>query len=295
MNYDIRLRDRRSLLFGVAVLLAGVVGASLSSPWWLLMLPIGAASIFRFERNIPLTTLAEMKRQGLPVLVLGPRFYGVAHGRFCRGTVTMPQVAGFTEGSSAPVEIGPGSAPVTRRKPLTPWMSLAIDDIDRIEWNSAGKTIRFVLPDRSEEVDCPMTVERDEVLKLLRPARPWIVTTTSRKVFAIEPRSWICCLPVVLFSAAVVATSIGLLEPRQLPLADWNDVKAVRGKGKGLAVLWVLASQAYRHVVEQWPPLAAGIAGGVTAVAFAALLAALQWKTVSDETWTRPRPTGDGG
>lgn len=62
-----------------------------------------------------------------------------------------------------------------------------------------------------------------------------------------------------------------------------------------LAALWVLASQAYRFVVEQWPPLVAGIVGGAGAIGFTALLAALHWKSVSDETWTCPRPTGDGG
>jgi hypothetical protein len=60
-------------------------------------------------------------------------------------------------------------------------------------------------------------------------------------------------------------------------------------------MLWVLASQAYRFVVEQWPPLVAGIVGAVGGVAFTALLAALHWKIVSDETWTRPQSTGDGG
>jgi hypothetical protein len=296
MNYDIRLRSRRSLLFGVVVLLAGGVGASLSSPWWLLMLPIGLASIFRVERNVAGAVLAALEHQGIPILNRESHFYGIAHGRFCRGAVTEVDVAGFARGISRPVVDGSGTAPSRWRKnrpDWTTWLSIALDEIDRIEWNSAGKTIRFVLPDRSEEIACTMTFERDEVLKLLRPARPWIVTTTSRKAFRFDPRSWIFCLPLVLFCSVVVLTSIGLLQPHQLPLADWNDVKAVQGKGKGLAMLWVLASQAYRFVVEQWPPLVAGIVGTAGAIAFTALLAALHWKIVSDEMWTRPRPTGD--
>jgi len=298
MNYDIRLRSRRSLLFGVVVLLTGGVGASLSSPWWLLMLPIGVASIFRLERNVARSALAELEHQGIPILNRESHFYGIARGRFCRGAVTEVDVAGFARGMSRPVVDGAGTAPSRWRKnrpEWTTWLSLALDNIDRIEWNSAGKSIRFVLADRSEEIVCTMTFERDEVLKLLRPARPWIVTKTSRKAFRFDLRSWIFCLPVVLFSSGLVLTAIGLLQPHQLPLADWNDVKAIQGKGKGLAMLWVLASQAYRFVVEQWPPLVAGIVGAVGGVAFTALLAALHWKIVSDETWTRPQSTGDGG
>ena len=238
MNYDIRLRSRRSLLFGVAVLLAGVVGASLSSPWWLLMLPIGVASIFRLERHVARAALAELEHQGIPILNRESHFYGIAHERFCRGAVTASDVAGFARGLSRPVVEEAGAAPTRwhRHAPeWTTWVSLALDDIDRIEWNSAGKSIRFVLPDRSEEIVCTMTFERNEVLKLLRPARPWIVTTSSRTVFGFDLRSWLFCLPLVLFCSVVVLTSIGLLQPHQLPLADWNDVKAVRGKGKGIA------------------------------------------------------------
>jgi hypothetical protein len=298
MSYDIRFRSRRSFLFGVAVLLAGVVGASLSSPWWLLMLPIAVASIFRLERNVARAALATLEHQGLPILNRDSYFYGIAHGRFCRGATSAGDVAGFARGISRPIMDESGTALTRWRRHVpewTKWLSIALDEIDRIEWNSAGKSIRFVLPDRSEEIACTMTFERDEVLKLLRPARPWIVTTTSRTVFRFDLRSWILCLPLVLFSSGIVLTAIGLVQPHQLPLADWNDVKAIRGKGKGLAALWVLASQAYSVVVEQWPPLVAGIVGGSAAVASTALLAALHWKVVSDETWTRPRPTGDGG
>ena len=85
MNYDIRFRSWRSVLLGVLAALAGIVGAMLSSRWWLLLLPIGVTNIFRLERNIAMTTLAELKRLGTPVLVLGPRFYGVAHGRYAGG------------------------------------------------------------------------------------------------------------------------------------------------------------------------------------------------------------------
>jgi len=298
MNYDIRLRSRRSLLCGVVVLLAGVVGATLSSPWWLLMLPIGVASIFRLERNVAGAALAELEHQGIPILNRESHFYGIAHGRFCRGAVSVSDVASFARGMSRPVVEEAGTAPTRWRRHVpewTKWLSIALDEIDRIEWNSAGKSIRFVLPDRSEQIDCAMAFERNEVLKLLRSARPWIVTTTSRTAFRFDPRSWVFCLPVVLFTSVVALTAIGLVRPHQLPLADWNDIKAIQGRGKGLATLWVLASQAYRFVVEQWPPLVAGIVGGSAAVAFTALLAALQWKSVSDETWTRPRPTGDGG
>jgi hypothetical protein len=298
MNYDIRLRSRRSLLFGVVVLLAGGVGASFSSPWWLLMLPIGLASIFRVERNIAGAALATLERQGIPILNRDSYFYGIAHGRFCRGAVSASDVAGFARGMSRPVVEEAGTAPTRWRRHApewTTWLSLTLDEIDRVEWNSAGKTIRFVLPDRSEEIACTMTFERDEVLKLLRPARPWIVTTTSRKVFGFDPRSWIFCLPLVLFCSVVVLTSIGLLQPHQLPLADWNDIQGIQGKGGVLAALWVLASQAYRFFVERWPPLVAGIVGGAGAIGFTALLAALHWKIVSDETWARPRPTGDEG
>jgi hypothetical protein len=298
MNYDIRFRSRSSLLFGVVVLLAGGVGASLSSPWWLLMLPIGLASIFRLERNVARAALATLERQGIPILNRDSYFYGIAHGRFCRGAVSAGDVAGFARGMSRPVVEEAGTAPTRWRRTVpewTTWLSLALDEIDRIEWNSAGKTIRFVLPDRSEDIDCTMTFERDEVLKLLRPARPWIVTTTSRKVFGFDLRSWLFCLPLMLFSSVVVLTAIGLLQPHQLPLADWNDIQGIQGKGVVLAALWVLASQAYRFVVEQWPPLVAGIVGTAGAIGFTALLAALHWKIVSAETWSRPRPTGDEG
>jgi hypothetical protein len=298
MNYDIRLRSGRSPIFGVVVLLAGVVGASLSSPWWLLMLPIGVASSFRLERNVARSALAELEHQGIPLLNRESHFYGVAHGRFCRGAVSAVDVVCFAQGMSRPVVGEPGTAATRWRRHVpewTKWSSIALDEIDRIEWNSAGKSIRFVLADRSEQIDCTRTFERNEVLEILRPARPWIVTTTSRKVFSFDLRSWILCLPLVLFSSVVVLTSIGLVQPHQLPLADWNNVKPIRGKGRALAALWVMASQAYRFVVEQWPPLAAGIVGAFGAVIFTALLAALHWKTISDEIWTRPRSTGDAG
>jgi hypothetical protein len=59
-------------------------------------------------------------------------------------------------------------------------------------------------------------------------------------------------------------------------------------------VLWVLASQAYRFVVEQCPPVVAGIVGLVGTIAFGALLAILQWPWLTDETWTNPRPPSAG-
>ncbi len=296
LNYDIRFRARRSVLFGVLVMVAGVVVASVSSPWWLLLLPIGVTSIFRLETNVALATLADMKRSGLPVLVLGPRFHGVLHGRFCRGTTTLPQVSCFAEGREAPVENATGAAPGKpgiRKKPWTPGFSVAIDDIASVHSSSGEKTIRLGLRDRIEEIDCTMLFERDEVLKLLRPACAWSVETTRRKVFRIDLRSWIFCLPLTLFAATIALTAVGLVQPHQLPLADWKDVGGMQpGRGRGLAVLWVLASQAYRFVIEQCPPVVAGIVGLVGMIAFGALLAILQWTWLTDETWTNPRSTG---
>jgi hypothetical protein len=297
MSYDIRLRSGRSLLYGAVAILAGVVGAEFSSPWWLLMLPIGVVSIFRLERNVARSALAELEHQGIPLVNRESHFYGIAHGRFCRGAVTAVDVACFARGMSRLSVDESGTAPTRWRRNVpewTKWSSIALDDIDRIESHSEGKTILFVLADRSEEIVCPTAAERNAVLEILRPARPWIVTTESRRAFRIDLRSWILCLPVVLFSATVVLTSIGLVQPQQLPLVNWNDVKGVRGRGRGLAFLWVMASQAYRHVVERWPPLAAGIVGAASAIAFTTLLAMCQWKTVSDDAWTCPRPTGGG-
>ena len=296
MNYDIRLRAWRSVLFGVLAMIAGVVGASVSSPWWLLLLPIGATSIFRLERNVALATLADMKRSGTPVLVLGPRFYGVLHGRFCRGPTTLPQVTCFAEGREAPVENATGAAPEKpgiRKKPWSPGFRLAIDDIASVHSTSGEKTIRLGLRDRVEEIDCTMPFERDEVLKLLRPACAWSVETTRRKVFRIDLRSWIFCLPLMLLAATIALTAVGIVQPQQMPLADWNDIGGIRGKGRGPAVLWVLASQAYRFVVEQCPSVVAGVVGLVGTIAFGALLASLQWPWLTDETWTNPRPPGD--
>ena len=62
MNYDIRFRSWRSVLLGALVTLAGIVGAMLSSPWWLLLLPIGATNIFRLERNVAAAMLTELRR-----------------------------------------------------------------------------------------------------------------------------------------------------------------------------------------------------------------------------------------
>ena len=129
---------------------------------------------------------------------------------------------------------------------------------------------------------------------MLRPACAWSVETTRRKVFKIDLRSWIFCLPLTLFAATIALTAVGLVQPQQMPLADWNDIGGIRGKGRGLAVLWVLASQAYRFVVEQCPPVVAGIVGLVGTIAFGALLATLQWPWLTDETWTNPRPPGAG-
>ena len=297
MNYDIRFRSWRSVLLGALVTLAGIVGAMLSSPWWLLLLPIGATNIFRLERNVAAAMLTELKRSGTPVLVLWPRFYGVAHGRFCRGTVTVPQVASFAEGTGMPAENGPGAGPEMQgmpQKQLTPWMSLAIADIASVDSTSGEKTIWLGLRDRTEEIDCTMPFERDQVLKLLRPACPWTVTSTTRKVFRIDPRSWVLCLPLVLFSMAVALTAVGLLQPHQLPLADWNNIAGIRGKGRGMAVLWVLASQAYRFAVEQCPPVVTGILSVGGAVGFSALLAWLQWRRLTDTTWTHPRQINAG-
>ncbi len=297
MTYDIRFRSWRSVLLGVLVALAGIIGGMLSSPWWLLMLPIGVTNIFRLERNVAAAMLTELKRSGTPVLVLWPRFYGVAHGRFCRGTVTVPQVACFAEGTGVPAENGPDAGPEMPGMPekqLIPWMSLAIADIASVDSTSGEKTIRLGLRERAEEIACTTTYERDEVLTLLRPACPWTVTSTTRKVFRIDPRSWVLCLPLVLFSMAVALTAVGLLQPHQLPLADWNNIAGIRGKGRGMAVLWVLASQAYRLAVEQCPPVVTGILSVGGAVGFSALLAWLQWRRLTDETWTHPRQTNAG-
>ena len=173
-------------------------------------------------------------------------------------------------------------------------MSLAIADIASVDSTSGEKTIWLGLRDRTEEIDCTMPFERDQVLKLLRPACPWTVTSTTRKVFRIDPRSWVLCLPLVLFSMAVALTAVGLLQPHQLPLADWNNIAGIRGKGRGMAVLWVLASQAYRLAVEQCPPVVTGILSVGGAVGFSALLAWLQWRRLTDETWTHPRQTNAG-
>lgn len=294
MNYDIRLRPWRSVLIGTIVMLAGVVGASVSSPWWLLLLPIGVTSIFRLETNVALATLADMERWGVPVVVLGPRFYGVLHGRFCRGTTTLPQVSCFAEGREAPVENATGAAPGKPDKLQAPWLSLVIADIASVDSTSGEKTFRLGLRDRIEQVECTTTYERDEVLKLLRPACPWTVTSTTRKVFMINLRSWILCLPLMLFAATIALTAFGLVQPHQMPLADWNNIGGIRGKRRGLAVLWVLASQAYRFVVEQCSPVVAGMVGLFGTVAFGGLLATLQWPWLTDETWTNPRPPGAG-
>lgn len=292
MNYDIRFRAWRSVLIGTIVMIAGVGGASVSSPWWLLLLPIGVTSIFRLETNVALATLADMERWGVPVVVLGPRFYGVLHGRFCRGTTTLPQVSCFAEGREAPVENATGAAPGKPDKLQAPWLSLVIADIASVDSTSGEKTIRLGLRDRIEQIECTTTYERDEVLKLLRPACAWSVETTRRKVFRIDLTSWIFCLPLTLFAATIALTAVGLVQPQQMPLADWNDIGGIRGKGRGLAVLWVLASQAYRFVVEHCPPVVAGVVGLVGTIAFGALLATLQWPCLTDETWTNPRPPG---
>ena len=136
----------------------------------------------------------------------------------------------------------------------------------------------------------PMPFESDQVLKLLRPACQWTVTSPAE---GLQDRSTgVGFLSAVgLFSLAVALTA-ARPQKHQVPAGPMEDIGGIRVRG-GDGGLWCWRPR-IRCFVEQCPPVVAGILGVGGAVTFAALLTLLQWKRLTDETWTNPRPPGAG-
>ena len=288
MSIEVRFRSGAAAVIGVAAMVAGVVGGSVSSPWWWALVPIGVVQLLRLERNPAWTRLAALKRGGLAVVWGDRRFFAVSGGRIYDGAIVVPHVAALERHAEEPdgEAAEAGSRPPAKARE---WRCVRLADVDRIESTTGEKTVRVILPDRVEEFGFRTPPERDAALELLRAARRWSVAEAPRRAFAVNALAWIVCLPFVLFTGAVVLVTLGAIPAACLPLADFADARKVRGKGRVLAVLWAAASQGYLFVADRLPPPAVAALAGLACAAAAALLYASQWTTVTTSTWT---PTG---
>ncbi|MFM7250218.1 MAG: hypothetical protein ACKO5R_09990 [Planctomycetaceae bacterium] len=288
MSYEVRLREG---IAGVVALMVAVMGALCGiyfTPWLWILLPVGLVAAFRLVPNAGRRRIAAIKNAGGAVVAGEWGFVGVADGRLWTGALAPSHVAGFEQRADAPV--GEADDAVLRRWKGAPpaFRCAALDALDRVESTTGEKTIRLVLPDRTEELAFDHAHERDAALELLRPARPWTVAETARWIPRFDPLSALVGMPLMAASAALVLAAAGLVPANQLPLLDWQDAAKVRGRARAVAAAWATASQCFRFLLDTLPA-AACVAIGIAALgALATLVWASQWARVVDAVWTPP-------
>lgn len=94
----------------------------------------------------------------------------------------------------------------------------------------------------------------------------------------------------MFFAMALVFTVLGLVQPKQLPLVDWNDFNKMRGggKGRGVMLIWVVLCESYLFLINNLHPSVVLLLGATVTIAFGIMLYTAQWTKVADTTWQQP-------
>ncbi|MFO1064063.1 MAG: hypothetical protein U0892_09385 [Pirellulales bacterium] len=288
MQYNIRVRSIASIVAGILIMVAGMFGTFVTA-WTLLLLPVGLSLVFKLEKDRFAAKLAVLKKQTDSFCKTTDHFYATVGGCLVEGSPKEEHIQAVEQSMLVPAAIGTMVDPENEGFPsgMRRW---AWNEIERIEYYSLGKTLQIVHKQGSDELSFASPEEREQVLKLLRRATNWQTDESPRTVFMLNIAGSLSCLPFLFFAMALVFTALGLVQPNQLPLLDWNDIKNVRAgaKGKGWMLIWVLISQGYLYLVNNLPAAAVLGLGAVASIILGVVLYNLQWKRVSDIVWTHP-------
>lgn len=290
---------RSNLFFTIGLLIiAGSIGAAvlLQSFWPLIMIIVGVVMAFRLEPDLATVALADLRKQGALVHRCDKIFYGWINGQLIKAPYDQSNLIATKElfNTSAAESIKPDSMDDSslcfHSEAIRVWPLLSIKSID-FTTDQNSFTIHWHGNDSKQVFERHQI--RDRVLKFIKPLADWRVEKEYRTVFKLN--FWAIGVGglLIFFAMAAVITVVGIINPGQLPLANWDHLKNVQGKARGYFSIWIFLCEAYLFLVNlNLPvPLKAGL-GLTISAAIGAIIYRLQWTQVVDATWYNPLHRG---
>jgi hypothetical protein len=306
MHLNIVLNSVWFLLPGLGIMAGGVMMALVLQTWWpLLFVFAGLLLTVRLERDPVSEKFAELRRHSNCVIrKFHKQFFGVVGDFFVVGPFnrlgldaaesllerrdsTYPDVASASHSGLAD-GLTPG--------PPTGISAWRLTDIDRIAFATNSPSFTIIVQDNVEiHQSLGHTSVRDAVLKTLQPAVDWEIEEQFRKVFQLNVGAAVACLTLLFFTMALVLTIVGIIQPKQLPLVNWNDFRKMggRGKGRGLLLIWVLLCETFLFFINNVHPSLVFALGVTSTIALIVVLYTSQWTQVAEITWRNPNSRSD--
>ncbi len=293
MSLNIVANSTNLLISGLITAIGAVLVAVWIQAFWpLLFVLVGCAMAFRLQRDMTSVAKAALIKRGALIHQVDKNFYGwlndyLVHAPYDRKHLVAVEelLATSLKGPTEPTEMLASSSDsklgLIRLYPLR--------SIRSISFTTDEKSFTIHTDDKDSEHSFKDPNIRDGVLKFIKPHAQWQVTEEVRTKFKLNFLAILGSLLLMFFAIALAFTAIGIVQPNQLPLATWADLKNFRGKAGGWMFVWVCLCEAYMWLAKLNLPAALKFVLSVTAsFGLAALMYYWQWTKVADTTWHNP-------
>jgi len=288
MQRHIVLNSPLFLALGLTLACVSILFASVLQIWWLAVFALpGLMLAFRLERGFALDRLAELNsREDFSMLKLGNELIGVVGGYVLIGPATdrtldaasaLLQQAEFSDATDS-FSSNPQPQPRIWR----------LSDICSLSFSRGGTKLRIVAESNDYVHTFFGSRELDAAMSLLDRAVSWESATHSRSVFRPDPMTTFLGLTLIFCAGVLAGVGSGLVNPGQLPLMTWKDLKRgnVRGRAGGAMLIAALFGEACLFLIQNLHPLALAMLG-VTGIAGGGwILRGAMWSKVEETTWT---------
>lgn len=299
MTQNIVIRSDVFFVIGFLVI-AGSIGTAIwmQSFWPSVMVLVGVIMAFRLEPDLATVAAADLRKQGVLIHRYDKHFYGWTNGLLFNAgydqsnLIAAKKLVDTSAVESVKLDPEDDSSLSCHSGAIRVWPLQSIKSVNfttdensfTLHWNGRESIHAFA----NYQV-------RDTVLKFIKPRADWQIEEEYRTVFKLN--YWAIGVGGVLifFAMAAVITVIGIINPGQLPLANWDDLKNVHGKARGYLSVWVFLCEAYLFLVNlNLPvPLKSGL-GLIISAAIGAIVYRLQWTRLADTTWCNPLHRSSG-
>jgi hypothetical protein len=280
------------LVFGLALASISVMCAVTLQIWWLALLTLpGLMIAFRLERSFSQDRLAQLaSHEDFSMVRLGNELVGVVSGYFLIGPATdrtldaADALLQQSEGGNATDLTAAGAeTPVQHSSNVPSKLRIwHLSDINSLSFCRGGRSLRIVAEAAEYVHTFPASGDLDGALRLLGRATSWDSATQSYSVFRPNPMATILCLTLIFCAGVLVAGGVGLVNPGQLPLVTWNDVKRRKLRGRAAAAMLIAAmfGEACLFLFQNLHPAALCLLGATGIVSGCWMLRKVLWNKV---------------